>query len=90
MGTEPTQIGTDQGQELRDALARWAAAVAEVLGTDVLRELLAFSRTAGPGAMITIRRTRDGFTAQVTAPIVGGPPRPVTPDSIEELMPETT
>lgn len=53
-------------------LARWASTVADALGSDVLFELTGFVKSAGPGAMVTIRCTRDGFTAQVTGPIVGG------------------
>ena len=64
------------------ALAQWAAALLTVMGAQVLAELGRFSRGAGPGAMITIKRTRDGFTAQVTGAIVGGGAEPLTADAI--------
>jgi|SRR5262245_44873884 len=54
------------------ALGRWTASLLSLLGVEVLRELKRFSKMAGPGAMITIRRTRGGFTAQVTDAIIGG------------------
>lgn len=41
-----------------------------------------------PGAQVTIRRTRDGLTAQVTGPIVGGR-RDVTFELVEELIKDT-
>lgn len=65
------------------SLGRWAAALLGTLGSEVLRELGRFARGAGPGSMITIRRTRDGFTAQVTGAIVGGRPAPISPDLIQ-------
>jgi len=37
---------------------------------------------------VTIRRTRDGLTAQVTGPIVGGR-RDVTFELVEELIKDT-
>jgi hypothetical protein len=58
------------------------------LGTEVLGELGRFSRAAGPGAMITIRRTHDGFTAQVTGSIVGGRPEPLSLQAIHGLTTE--
>ena len=69
-----------------ETLGRWAASLGDRLGLEVLREIAEFSKDAGPGAMLTIRHTRDGFTAQVTGAIVGGPPMPLTSEVIEELM----
>jgi hypothetical protein len=71
------------------ALGQWAFALASVFGVEVLRELGGFSRAAGPGAMITIKRTRDGFTAQVTGAIVGGRGVPVTVGELESITLET-
>jgi hypothetical protein len=68
-----------------DVLARWADAIAVTLGADVLLELVGFARTAGAGAMMTIRCTRDGFTAQVTGPIIGGRVRALS-DEVVVLM----
>lgn len=70
------------------ALGRWAASLIAVLGSEVLGELGRFSRIPGPGATLTIRRTRDGFTAQVTGAIVGGRVEPLTPDSIRSIVVE--
>ena len=63
-------------------LGRWAAELVVTLGAEVLGELARFSRATGPGAMITIRRTRDGFTAQVTGAIVSGRVTTLDVDSI--------
>ena len=63
-------------------LERWAASFVALVGADVIRELASFSREAGPGSMITIRCNRDGFTAQVTGPIVGGRSQLMTPEAI--------
>ena len=49
-----------------------------IIGAEVLYQLTRFSKEAAPGAMLTIRCTRDGFTAQVTGPIVGGSATPLT------------
>lgn len=68
------------------ALGRWAASLLTAFGAEVLGELTRFSRGAGPGAMITIRRTREGFTAQITGAIVGGRAEPLTPDSIRSIV----
>ena len=65
-------------------LGHWAVGMLSALGTEVLQELGRFSREAGPGSMITIRRTRGGFTAQVTGAIVAGH-RALTPESIREM-----
>jgi hypothetical protein len=64
----------------------WAVHLARELGAEVAGELTRFVRSDAPGAQITIRRTRDGLTAQVTGPIVGGRPREMTLELIEELM----
>lgn len=63
-------------------LGRWAAELVVTLGAEVLGELARFSRATAPGAMITIRRTRDGFTAQVTGGIVSGRAKTLDVDSI--------
>ena len=70
------------------ALGRWAVTLLNVMGVGVLGELGRFSRSAGPGAMITIKRTRDGFTAQVTGAIVGGGAEPLSVDAIQMLTVE--
>lgn len=69
-------------------LGRWAGELVNVLGTRVMRSLAQFSRDAEPGAMLTVRCTRDGFTAQTTGPIVGGRPEPLTLDAIDILTRE--
>jgi hypothetical protein len=66
----------------------WVGRVADIVGIDALLALAAFGRSAQPGAMLTIKCTRDGFTAQVTGPIVGGAPQPLTTDGIDELIEE--
>lgn len=70
------------------SLGRWAGELVNVLGTRVVRSLAEFARDAEPGAMLTVRCTRDGFTAQTTGPIVGGRPEPLTLDAIEMLTRE--
>jgi len=75
-------------ESMQRTLGRWAATLLERVGTHVLQTLTEFSRSAGPGSMITIKRTRDGFTAQVTGPIVGGTPEPVTVESLTTLVEE--
>jgi len=67
------------------ALGRWMASLLSILGAEVLGELRRFSKAAGPGAMITIRRTRDGFTAQVTGAIVGGRWHPPSASDISRI-----
>jgi hypothetical protein len=71
---------------MTDALWRWTASLGESFGVQVLTELVAFTNEAEPGAMLTIRRTRDGFTAQTTGRIVGGQPQPLTPQAIRDLL----
>ena len=73
---------------MQRTLGRWAVTLIELVGIRVLQTLAEFSRTAGPGSMITIKRTRDGFTAQVTGPIVGGPPEPINMRSLTTFMEE--
>ena len=68
-------------------LGYWAASFTSLVGADVLKELATFARTAGTGSMLTIRCTRDGFTAQTTGPIVGGRVA-TTPDDVLELAAE--
>jgi hypothetical protein len=68
-------------------LGHWTASFTALVGPDVLKELANFARTAGAGSMLTIRCTRDGFTAQTTGPIVGGRVA-TTPDEVIELAAE--
>ena len=79
-------IGSIETRIPFDALGRWIAALVEVLGLRVMTELVEFASDSEPGAMITIRHTRDGFTAQVTGSIVGGHPQPLTPQAIRALV----
>lgn len=81
-------IGPDQypDEATERALGRWAHRLACALGPRVLEELAGFSRGATPGAMITIRSTRDGFTSQTTSSIVGGGPVPPTVRAITDLV----
>jgi len=76
-----SRIGT-WSDSMQRIFARWAATLAELVGVRILQTLTEFSRSAGPGSMITIKRTGDGFTAQVTGPIVKGTPEPLTMDSL--------
>lgn len=69
-----------------DDLGRLTASLADAIGLRVLVELAAFARQAQSGAMLTIRRTRDGFTAQTTGQIVGGKPQPLTHQAIRDLL----
>jgi hypothetical protein len=83
-------IHATQGSDGWDeVVAVWAMQLAHVLGADVMRELTRFTRMEVPGAQVTIRRTRDGLTAQVTGPIVGGRRRDVTLELVEELIRDT-
>ena len=52
-------------------LTRWAIVFADAVGAVLMREMIDFIGEAKPGAMLTLRLTRDGFTVQVTGPIVG-------------------
>jgi len=69
-------------------LGRWFLAVSDALGARVIQSVTDFARTAEPGAMLTVRRTRDGFTAQTTGSIVGGAPEPFTLDAIDAITRE--
>jgi hypothetical protein len=80
-------IGSDRSEAIYE-LGRWAASFATLVGADVVRELAAFSRGAAPGSMITVRCNREGFTAQVTGPIVGGRGRLLTPEQIIDIANE--
>lgn len=73
-------------ESMQRALGRWAVRLAELVGAPVLQSLTEFSRSAGPGSMITIKRTHDGFTAQVTGPIVAGASEPATVEMLSTLM----
>jgi hypothetical protein len=66
------EFGYAMSQATVLALGRSMASLLSFLGVEVLRELKWFSRAARPGSMITIRRTREGFTSQVTDAIIGG------------------
>ena len=81
-----TNAGPEQNDGMLSTLGTWASRLLEVLGAQVVAELSRFARDAGPGAMITIRRTRDGFTAQVTGAIVGGGPAELSPQAIRALI----
>jgi hypothetical protein len=74
----------------RDVLARWAEAIVESLGAEVLVELAGFAKNAGPGSMMTIRCTRDGYTSQVTGPIVGGRVKHLSDDVVVMMDRELT
>jgi hypothetical protein len=74
------------GEATERALGRWAHRLACTLGPRVLEELASFSRDATPGAMITVRATRDGFTSQTTSSIVCGGPVPPTVRAITDLV----
>ena len=78
MAADPRDVRSLLDEGNVRVLGRWAASVLGSLGPNVLRELGRFTQLAGSGAMITIRRNRDGFTAQVTGPIVGGTTEPLT------------
>ena len=82
MAADPRDVRSLLDEGNVRVLGRWAASVLGSLGPNVLRELGRFTQLAGSGAMITIRRNRDGFTAQVTGPIVGGATEPLTPAAI--------
>jgi hypothetical protein len=83
---EPQQgAGHHPDEATERALGRWAHRLACALGPRVLEELAGFSREATPGAMITIRATRDGFTSQTTSSIVGGGPVPPTVRAMMDL-----
>ena len=86
MVCEPVHDEAPPDERRHDVIAIWAAHLAHELGADVVRELTRFARMSAPGAQITIRRTRDGLTAQVTGPIVGGRPKEMTLELIEELI----
>ena len=86
IGVRPERSAVDDAN--LGALGRWAASLILVLGAEVLAELGHFSRVAVPGSTITIRRTRDGFTAQITGAVVGGRAEPLTPDSIRSIVVE--
>jgi hypothetical protein len=81
-------IVSQRPDDLQGALGTWAASLVQILGPDVIRELARFARTTDVGGMITVRRTRDGFTAQVTGPIVGGGQQRVTPEFVQKLIRE--
>jgi hypothetical protein len=89
---ESIRHGRDPGEQAHDVVVfgAWAIHLAQVLGADVMQELTTFARMDVPGAQITIRRTRGGLTAQLTGPVVGGPPREPTPEFMQELIQETT
>lgn len=78
----------DPTPSMDSAMAVWAETLADSLGAQVLKELTRFAREATPGAMLTIRRTRDGVTAQFTGAIVGGTPQEVTLEFVEEMIEE--
>ena len=69
-------------------VTRWISRLTQIVGLEVLHQLTRFSREATPGAMLTIRCTRDGFTAQTTGAIVGGSARPLTREAADELLQE--
>lgn len=85
MSVVPLQVDGHEATIL-DALGRWAATFVAAVGAGVLRELTSFSRAARPGSMITIKCTRDGFTAQVTGSIVGGRPLPLTAAEVAAIV----
>lgn len=89
MVCEPVHDGLQPEERRHDVVATWAVRLADVLGADVMREITHFARMDVPGAQITIRRTRDGLTAQVTGPIVGGRCRELTREFVEELIEES-
>ena len=89
MVNEAVHQRTQQDERWNDVVAAWAVQLTDVLGADVMRELTRFARMEVPGAQVTIRRTRDGLTAQVTGPIVGGQRRDVTLEFVEELIRES-
>lgn len=86
MASDQIDLTRPLPEDLPDLAARWAFRLGDALGAEVLRALTGFARSHTPGSMITVRCTRDGFTAQVTSAIVGGQPRQLTPEDMEELL----
>ena len=82
---DPWAIDGRDSPEVSRLLAGWAGNLVRTLGPEVVRELSRFVGTTRAGGMITVRRTRDGFTAQVTGPIVGGGSADLTVEVAREL-----
>jgi hypothetical protein len=85
MATVSQELGTPDDMNV-SPLGRWAARFAQAVGLRVLHQLIVFSRNATPGSMITIKCTREGFTAQVTGSIVGGRSAPISQAEMRDLM----
>jgi hypothetical protein len=75
-------------EPMQRTLGRWGTTLAGLVGIPILQTITEFSRSAEPGSMITIKRTRDGFTAQVTGPIVGGVHEAFTMNSLSSFLEE--
>ena len=85
MATTVRKLGPEDEAALAE-LGRWTASFATLVGVDVLRALAAFAREASNGAAITLRCEQDGFSAQVTGPVVSDRSRLLTHDAIAELV----
>jgi len=84
MATTVRKLGPED--EALAELGRWTASFATLVGVDVLRALAAFAREASTGAAITLRCEPEGFSAQVTGPVVSDRSRLLTHDAIVELV----